>query len=265
MSIKNLGTYYCSIENIEKRDLKQYMNYLLSEKHENHDDTEILGNSMNNEEIEQYLLRSDKYIDTNINNNTRGVKLKVSEKSLVLTIPPTYNATREQCLIIQEEMFRIINNMYRNEGSDRSEDIFSNIHYQDNPHINFTIPYLDENGKTLRFTKSKGKFFKQIAKHFTKVVDETLGTNIKDYKTQSELDLIAILSEFSTSLIEYLPEEQKEIVGHFKEMESEGNVEAIKRLVGDMKSKVAFSDLVRDYKKGITRETKDNKTDNTIK
>jgi len=263
MSIKNLGTYYCSIENIEKRDLKQYMNYLLSEKHENHEDTEILGNTMNNEEIEQYLLRSDKYIDTNINNNTRGVKLKVSEKSLVLTIPPSYNASREDCLFIQEEMFLFINNEYRNNQSDRSEDIFSNIHYQDNPHINFTLPYLDKNGKTLRFVKSKTAFFKKIAKQFTKVVDKRLETNIKDYKTQAELDLIAILSDFSISLIEYVQEEQKEIVGHFKELEKEGDIESIKILVGKMKDRVKFSDLIEDYKKG--KKVNTTTTNNTIK
>jgi len=250
MSIRNLGTYYCSIENIDKRELKQYMNYLLSEKHENHEDTEILGNSMNEDEIKQYLARSDKYIDTNINNNTRGVKLQVSEKSLCLTFPPSYNPTREQCLIVQEEMNKYINDMYLENGADRSADIFTNIHYQDNPHINFTLPYLDNKGKTVRFVKSRTYFFKKIAKHFTKVVDNTLGTNIKDYKTENELALIDILSTFSTSLIEYAQEEQKEIVGHFKEMESEGNIEAIKRLIGNMKGRATLDEIMADYKKG---------------
>lgn len=164
-------------------------------------------------------------------------------------------------------MTKYINDMYLENGADRSADIFTNIHYQDNPHINFTLPYLDSEGKTVRFVKSRTYFFKKIAKHFTKVVDNTLGTNIKDYKTESELALIDILKDFMTSLIEYTKEEQKVIVEHFGVMEKEGNVEAIKRLIGDMKGKVTLEEIMNDYKKGKIGGgiDKDKKKGNPIK
>ena len=260
MSIKNLGTYYCKIKNIEKKELKQYMNYLLNDDHNNHQDTEVLNNTMNSEEIRKYLIRSDLKIKTNTDNYKKGVKLKVSEKSLTLNIPPSYKPSKKDLITIQEEMLVFIKNMYLEGGFDISEDIFSNIHNQGNPHINCTLPYLDDNGKTIRLVKSRDFFFKKVAKHFTKIVDKTLNTNIKDYKTQSELDLIDILKDFSMSLIEYGQEEQKEIVGHFKTLEKEGNIEGIKSMVNKMKDKVNMSEMIEEYKNNNVSKSKGSNT-----
>jgi hypothetical protein len=260
MSIKNLGTYFCKIENINKNELRQYMDYLLNDDHDNHDTTEILGNSMDGVEIEEYLIRNEMKIKTNDENYKKGVKLKVSDKSLTLNIPPTYAASESHLKTIQKEMLTFINELYLDntlDGSkDMSKDIFTNIHNQENQHINFTLPYLDNEGKTIRMIKSKRYFFQKIAKQFTKVVDKVLDKNIKEYKTQVEIDLIAILSDFSTSLIEYDPEEQKVIVEHFKDMEKDGNIEGIKSLVDKMVERVKFSDLMQEYQsKEVTTKT----------
>lgn len=183
--MNNLETYITRIENIEKGKVEQYLDYLNNKDHSNHlERTEIISSSC---DTRTFYKHNKKKIIQNRLNKTRGVKLKHSNKSLTFNLPKQYESSVEQSKTIQKELMNTLIRIYKENGVEVSEnDFYTNIHKQDNEHFNFIIPYLDNNGKTIRFIKSKDKFYKQISKEFTSIVDNTLGTNINQYKIDLE-------------------------------------------------------------------------------
>jgi len=180
----HLDTYITRIENIEKTKVQQLVNYLLSEEHSNHENSRILSNNNNPDE---YLENNQNKINSNSKRKRHigGKKLKYSNKSITFNIPVDYEVTDINLKNIQSRLVEYIKFMYKNENIDlRDIDIFSNIHDQGNSHINLIIPYLTDNGETIRFIKSQDKFLKVVAKEFTNIVDNELNTNIQTYKTR---------------------------------------------------------------------------------
>jgi len=197
--IKNLGTYIVRIANIEKQRVEQYIDYLLNGDHDNHiNKTEIL-NTIGDKD--PFVINNKLKILKNKDSHKKkgGRPLKVSDKSLTFNIPKDYDCSEQQLIDIQMKMFEHIKKLYSDKNINvEAIDFFSNIHNQDNQHINMCIPYLDQNGKTIPFIKSNDLFLQAIAKHFTKVVDDTLGTNIMDYMT--ELDQMSRSEEIMENM-----------------------------------------------------------------
>ena len=203
MSISNLKTYITKIENLEITKVKQYVNYLQNVEHGNHQDrTTILGQNINSED---YLFNSKMKIKKNkIDRKGKGGKpLKVSDKTLTFNIPPNYDCSKEQTLLIQSRLVEYFIKIYGKENYDLGDDYFTNIHYQDNIHVNFIVPYLGRDGKTMRFVKPK-KFLQEAAKEFTKIVDDVLNTNIKDYRTKEEETMGELVKDLKNTIIDLL-------------------------------------------------------------
>ena len=189
-----LKTYITKIEGMQKYEVAQYLKYLVNAKHGNHiGRTEILNNSqdpriwfkLNSEKIrantrsKQKLKREGK----------RGYhnRLKESNKTLTFNIPISYNVSIEDMMLIQKDLETALIKRYKDAGHNVDpEDFFSNIHKQQNNHINFIIPGIDkETLKTIKIIKMKG-FRPFVAEDFTKIVDKRLGTNFVDYNKNAE-------------------------------------------------------------------------------
>lgn len=180
--IANIGTYITRIENVIKTEVDQMVNYLVNEEHGHHLSSDILNTLQNREEYLEH--NGDKIAkNTEMKKGKGGKPLKVSNKSLTFNIPKDYEASEQQAIDIQLKLFDFIKNMYKSKGFDFKDiDYFTNIHYQENKHINFILPYLDNNGYSIPFIKSKD-ILKEMASEFTKITDEVLGTQIENYQT----------------------------------------------------------------------------------
>lgn len=197
--INYLGTYIVRIENINVQRAEQYIEYLLNGDHNNHIDRTEIVNTIGVKD--KYVVNNKMKILRNKQNKVGkgGKPLKVSDKSLTFNIPKDYECSEGDLITIQNLLFDFIKLMYKENNVEVEEvDFFTNIHNQENQHINFAIPYLDQKGKTIPFIKSNEHFHKQLAKRFTMVVDNVLGTNIKTYMT--ELDQMSKSEEIMDNL-----------------------------------------------------------------
>ena len=189
-----LKTYITKIEGVQKYEVAQYLKYLISSTHKNHiGRTEILNNS---QDARTWFKLNSENIRENIRLKQRIKRegkrgwhnlLKESNKSLTFNIPISYNVSNEDIIFIQEELTKVLIKKYKQAGHKVSEeDFFSNIHNQQNKHINFLIPGIDkESKKVIKFIKEKG-FRPFLAEDFTKIVDKRLGTNILNYDKENE-------------------------------------------------------------------------------
>ena len=184
--LNNLKTYITKIENVEKGRVKILIDYLLNKEHGNHSGkTEILNTIIDKKE---FWVHNALKIKTNKlrRKGKGGSPLKVSNKSLTFNIPPDYHTTEYEAIKIQIGLFDYIKEKYALNGHIMKDiDFFTNIHFQNNTHINFIIPYLNTNGETMRFIKPED-FIKDLAAEFTKITDNVLGTNIKNYRTEAQ-------------------------------------------------------------------------------
>lgn len=219
--ICRLGTYVVRMKNVNVRGSKTakfYINYLQNENHDNHEArTEIISNIGDGE---KFLLLNDVKVYKNKQHRkkvNRGRPLKVTNKSLTFNIPVDYEVTHQNCIDIQLKMIEWVKDYYKRVGNYDLTDIeyFSNVHYQNNSHINLVIPYLGEDGKILPFIKTKKRFFNVLAKEFTKVTDNVLGTNIKTYMTGLEQlakseEIMANMDSLTLSELEELKVKHKD-------------------------------------------------------
>lgn len=187
-----LKTYITKIENINKYQVSKYLKYLLSNTHENHiGRTEIFNNSV---DPKLFFMNNASKIRINNQLQKRGRALKVSNKSLTFNIPKSYHVTKKDMIEIQSKLLNSILEYYKERNYNISgSEIFSNIHLQQNNHINFIIPILNHKTyKSMRFLKDR-KFHSDMAKTFTKIVDNHLGTYIGNYNIENET--IAFIEE----------------------------------------------------------------------
>lgn len=180
-----LETYITKIENVSKKRVLQMVNYLVSEIHSNHKNTNII----NYVDKTKFVLTNFEKIKLNgeNRNNRKGPKgneLINSNKSLTFNFPVSYSPTKEQMEIVNKELLDFIIDLYSKNGVKISlEDIFYNFHFEKfkNRHINIITPTLDNLGNNLRFCNDENKFYKTLSKEFTSIVDKVMGTNIKNY------------------------------------------------------------------------------------
>jgi preprotein translocase subunit SecD len=253
--INHLGTYVVRIDNIVKNRAEQYVNYLVNYEHKNHiKRTQILGG----QEREIFLHNNKQKIALNeLNKIGKGGKpLKVSDKSLTFNIPKDYACSESKLYLIEEQMLTFIKNLYKEQGVNVSTvDFFSNIHNQENKHINMIIPYLDQEGKSIPFIKSNTHFLKVIANKFTEIVDSALNTNIKTYMTQ--LDQIEAAETFFDNIDQLSLFDISELkIKHKNNKLIKRTLDYIYRIINDEKeTKKTIKNLL-----GSVEKLKDNET-----
>lgn len=205
--INRLGTYVVRIENIKLKRAAEMVDYLLNGDHKNHfDKSEIISTNL---ERGKFIVNNNEKIQRNKDKKKGkgGKPLSISDKSLTFNIPKDYEASQEQVIEIQKKLYEHIRELYKKNNVNVNDiDFFTNIHYQENKHINFILPYLDHSGASIPFIKSTNHFLKPISKVFTKIVDNVLGTNIKTYKT--ELDKLEELEDIENLDFENLTLEE---------------------------------------------------------
>jgi len=205
--INRLGTYVVRIENIKKNRTGEMIDYLLNGDHENHLDKSVILSS--NNDRGKFVINNLEKVDKNTKRKKGkgGKPLSVSDKSLTFNIPKDYEASQDEVIEIQKRLYDHIRILYKeNKINVKDIDFFTNIHYQENKHINFILPYLDQSGASIPFIKSTNHFLKPISKVFTQIVDSVLGTNIKTYKT--ELEKLEEFNEIENLDIEVLTLEE---------------------------------------------------------
>lgn len=206
----SLKTYVVKVKNIHKEKFVRYIKYLNNESHKNHKkhNTKIFSKPSGN------FIQREKY---KVEANTRkyikikkgGRKLKISNKSFTFNIPNKYSVSVEQVKEIQKKLNKTIIDLYKSYNCSISElDLYNSIHYQQNPHIHYILPYLDTNGNTLRFILNKS-FTTQLKVLFTDIVDTQLNKNINKYQTKPKEELeeekyIRELVELKTVLSNYM-------------------------------------------------------------
>jgi len=183
-----LKNYTVIVKNVKVKKTETLINYLNNNKHKNHTkkNTEIfeLGNQKEFLDIEEKKLFKNE--ENYILNGKGGRRLKVINKSFTFNLPSSYkNITSvEQCKKIDEILKKQIIKIYSDFGVEISKDeLYSVLHYQDNPHIHLILPYLNKKGETIRQIKPKG-FTSRLKVLFNQVVDKVLETDIKEYKNQ---------------------------------------------------------------------------------
>ena len=184
-----LKNYTVIVKNVKKEKYKTLLKYLNDEKHKNHTkkETEIFELS-DREKFEEMTAERLAKNEENYYNPEKGYrggrKLKVVHKSFTFNLPKDYKkiATVEKCRELDEKLKKKITQAFGRFGVDlSSEELYSVLHYQDNPHIHLVLPYLDKNGNTIRQIKPKG-FTTTLKILFSETVDEVLGTDIKKYE-----------------------------------------------------------------------------------
>ena len=181
-----LKNYTVIIKNVAVGKTETLINYLKNDTHKNHTkhQTKIFaaGNEKEFLEIEKNKIFKNK--ENYILNAKGGKKLKVINKSLTFNLPKNYKSvcSQEQIKKINEILLRQIKKIYADFGVEIDiSEMFSVIHYQNNPHIHLILPYLNKKGETIRQIKPKG-FTSRLKVLFSQITDKVLETNIKQYK-----------------------------------------------------------------------------------
>lgn len=185
-----LFSYSVQIKNIDVGSgVKKYVNYLNSYSHNNHNRTKfkIIGLQDNeNGNLEEDFIKLMKYKQNKNKSNYEengkgGKKLKRIGKSLTFNVPPKYNPSVDNLKDIYKDLVGYLKSLYERNGFILTDkDFYSNIHYQDNSHINMILPTVDLFGNNIRFINSES-IFNQIRKQFTLTVDKTLNKDISTY------------------------------------------------------------------------------------
>ena len=184
-----LKNYTVIVKNVKKDKHKNMLTYLSDDKHKNHtkNATEIyeLSNANEFEKITKDKLKKNEENYYNPDKGYRGGrKLKVVNKSFTFNLPKSYKeiASVEKCKEIDLKLKKAIIKIFIQLGIEINEnELYSVLHYQDNPHIHLIIPYLDKEGNTIRAIKPKG-FTSRLKILFSQVVDNVLNTDINNYK-----------------------------------------------------------------------------------
>jgi hypothetical protein len=196
-----LKSYITRIENIpigekgSSKYIKNMVSYLMNENHENHiGRTEIFSTTVEPTIFFRRTLRRLRE-NANLKKRTVGRKSKKALKSLTFNVPISYEPTKEQMQEIQIQLFEEIMQLYHKKGHTEVEfeDIFSNIHIQQNNHINFLLPLIDPTTKKQMAFLGEQSFFFGIATTFTKITDKVLGTSFLQYTQRHEEETVAFI------------------------------------------------------------------------
>lgn len=176
-----LKNYTVKVKNVKKVALRNYINYLNSEKHQNHTETKIFNE---NNDINYYKNEIFKFSNNEENyklNGKGGRKCSIISKSITFNIPPYYKCSQTQLNTIKKDILTSIVMLYSQNGIEISyNDLYAVIHDQNNPHIHLLVPTLTQSGENIRFITRK-LFILELKKIFTKTVDKVLNVSYRDY------------------------------------------------------------------------------------
>ena len=184
-----LKNYTVIVKNVNINKEANLLNYLVNNKHKNHikKDTKIIELS-NRDTYEAHNLKKLKLNHNNYVLNGKGGKpLKRISKSFTFNLPKSYKSITsvKQMQQIDSILKRQITKIYADFNIDINvEEIYSVLHYQDNPHLHLLTPYLDKNGKVIRQINHKG-FTSKLKITFSKIVDKVLNQDMSKYKKNS--------------------------------------------------------------------------------
>ena len=171
MSIKN---WTVTTQRVKKKSegLSEYASYLVSQKHENHKNTEIyaLFNSEHNKFLNDTI---NEVLDFDAKNKKGGRKVESFAQSFNFILPPPHKPTPEQWQKIARDIVETIHTelSISSDLTTFGRSCFINVHDQANPHLNMLIPRIFE-GQRLAdldrknvLAKVKLQFNKSVLKH----------------------------------------------------------------------------------------------------
>lgn len=171
MSIKN---WTVTTQRVKKKSegLSEYASYLVSQKHENHKNTEIyaLFNSDHNKFLNDTI---NEVLDFDAKNKKGGRKVESFAQSFNFILPPPHKPTPEQWQKIARDIVETIHTelSISSDLTTFGRSCFINVHDQANPHLNMLIPRIFE-GQRLAdldrknvLAKVKLQFNKSVLKH----------------------------------------------------------------------------------------------------
>lgn len=171
MSIKN---WTVTTQRVKKKSegLSEYASYLVSQKHENHKNTEIyaLFNSEHNKFLNDTI---NEVLDFDAKNKKGGRKVESFAQSFNFILPPPHKPTPEQWQKIARDLVETIHTelSIKSDLTSFGRSCFINVHDQANPHLNMLVPRIfkgerlaDLDRKNV-LAKVKLQFNKSVLKH----------------------------------------------------------------------------------------------------
>lgn len=170
MSIKNWTVTTQRIKN--KGDgLAEYASYLVSQKHQNHRETNIIPISGGFNSFVHNTIKGTFEFDKN--NTKGGRKVESYAQSFNFILPPPHRPSKEQWEKIANDLLKLVHQEmhikaeYKKFGS----ACFLNVHDQANPHLNMLIPRIFDNERLADLdrknilAKLKLQFNQSVLKH----------------------------------------------------------------------------------------------------
>lgn len=171
MSIKN---WTVTTQRVKKKSegLSEYASYLVSQKHENHKNTEIyaLFNSEHNKFLNDTI---NEVLDFDAKNKKGGRKVESFAQSFNFILPPPHKPTPQQWQKIARDIVETIHTelSIKSDLTSFGRSCFINVHDQANPHLNMLIPRIFQ-GERLAdldrknvLAKVKLQFNQSVLKH----------------------------------------------------------------------------------------------------
>ena len=171
MSIKNWTVTTERVKN-KSKGLSEYTSYLVSSKHENHKNTQIL--QIFNMDYNRFLNNTiNETIEFDSKNKKGGRKVESYAQSFNFILPPPHKPTPEQWKKIGVDLVNTIHKELniKSEVKNFGNACFINVHDQANPHLNMLVPRIFE-GERLAdldrknvLAKLKLQFNQSVLKH----------------------------------------------------------------------------------------------------
>lgn len=171
MSIKNWTVTTQRVKN-KSEGLSEYTSYLVSSKHENHKNTDVV--QIFNLDYNKFLNNTIKEtIEFDANNKKGGRKVESYAQSFNFILPKPHKPTHEQWKNIGKDLINVIHKELniKSKVNDFGNACFVNLHDQSNPHLNMLVPRIYE-GERLAdldrknvLAKLKLEFNKSVLKH----------------------------------------------------------------------------------------------------
>lgn len=258
MSIKNWTVTTQRVKN-KSEGLSEYTSYLVSSKHENHKNTQI---------VELFKLPYNKFLTGTISetiefdskNKKGGRKVESFAQSFNFILPPPHKPTIEQWRNIAKELVQTIHKELgiKEELNKFGNACFINLHDQANPHLNMLIPRIF-NGERLAdldrknvLAKLKLQFNQSVLKHCE--IDHThhnplrVNTGRRKNKQRYEYDKAQQAVDTAVKATAEAQEAEKSASVRFKELElRELQIETEKLQLERDKEKLSF--FIRAFRK----------------
>lgn len=171
MSIKNWTVTTERVKN-KSEGLSEYTSYLISSKHKNHKNTEIV--EIFNKDHNKFLNNTiNEIIAFDANNKKGGRKVESYAQSFNFILPPPHKPSPEQWKKIGIDLVKTIHKELNIKGdiSKFGNSCFINLHDQKNPHLNMLVPRIYD-GERLAdldrknvLAKLKLQFNQSVMKH----------------------------------------------------------------------------------------------------